>query len=69
MKYRKPNNQKLFLNFGKPFIKGFYNNQNQLKYNLNTNYLKTKYYPKKISKIYTHILIHIIMILQTKKMN
>ena len=58
MKYRKPNNQKLFLNFGKPFIKGFYNNQNQnlLKYNLNTNILKTKYYPKKnIQNIYTHI--------------
>ena len=56
MKYHKINNQKLFLNFGKPFIKGFYNNQNQLKYNLNTNYLKTKYYPKKnIQNIYTHI--------------
>ena len=56
MKYRKPNNQKLFLNFGKPFIKGFYNNQNVFKYNLNTNFINTKYYPKKnIQNIYTHI--------------
>ena len=56
MKYRKPNNQKLFLNFGKPFIKGFYNNQNHLKYNLNTNFINTKYYTKKnIQNIYKHI--------------
>ena len=56
MKYHKINNQKLFLNFGKPFIKGLYNNQNHLKYNLNTNYLNNKYYPKRINRnIYTPI--------------
>ena len=54
MKYHKINNQKF--NFGKPFIKGLYNNQNHLKYNLNANYLNNKYYPKRINRnIYTPI--------------
>ena len=55
MKYHKLDNRKLFLNFEKPLMKGFYQNQNTLKYNMNINHLNTKNYSNKIRNIYTPI--------------
>ena len=55
MKYHKLDNRKLFLNFEKPLMKGVYQNQNTLKYNMNINHLNTKNYSNKIRNIYTPI--------------